>query len=109
MKEMLTAAIDLCVNAHIPAISGIFTTSRLHQVAEEIGFRKYHEIYYKDYKVDDKVAFEDVGIGNHGSALMAYRIPNVEELQEVEVQHSSRFNIQTLDEGSEPTPMPQNV
>ncbi|XP_063394696.1 uncharacterized protein LOC134679678 isoform X1 [Cydia fagiglandana] len=109
MKEMLTAAIDLCANAHIPAITGIFTTIRLHQVAEELGFRKYHEIYYKDYKVDDKVAFEDVGIGNHGSALMAYRIPNVEELQEVEVQHSSRFNIQTLDEGSEPTPITQKV
>ncbi|XP_061705308.1 uncharacterized protein LOC133516407 isoform X1 [Cydia pomonella] len=109
MKEMLSAAIALCVNAHIPAITGIFTTSRLHQVAEEMGFRKYHEIYYKDYKVDGKVAFEDVGSGNHGSALMAYRIPEVEELQEVEAQHSSRFNIQSLEEESDPSIIPHMV
>ncbi|KAI8423625.1 hypothetical protein MSG28_012687 [Choristoneura fumiferana] len=54
MKEMLKSAILLCAGAHVPGISGIFTTCRQQQIAEELGFQKYHEIFYDKYKVEDE-------------------------------------------------------
>ncbi|KAJ0171796.1 hypothetical protein K1T71_012559 [Dendrolimus kikuchii] len=97
-KEMLKAAIALSASANVPAICSIFTTGRLHQIAEELGFEKMNEIYYVRYLIDDKIVFWDTGLGNYGAALMAYRIPNVEEPQELQTQHSSRFVIQPLDD-----------
>lgn len=55
-KEMLKAAIALSANANVPAISGIFTTARGHQVAEELGFEKYNELHYVKYLIDDQVS-----------------------------------------------------
>lgn len=47
--------------------------------------------------------FWDTGLGNYGAALMAYRIPDVEEPVELHPQHSSRFAIQVIeDEEDEP-------
>ncbi|KAI8423619.1 hypothetical protein MSG28_012682 [Choristoneura fumiferana] len=94
MKEMLKSAILLCAGAHVPGISGIFTTCRQQQIAEELGFQKYHEIFYDKYKVEDEIVFWDTGLGNYGAALMAYRLPNVEEPPELKKQQSSRFNVQ---------------
>ncbi|KAI8423614.1 hypothetical protein MSG28_012682 [Choristoneura fumiferana] len=56
-KEMLKSAILLCAGAHVPGISGIFTTCRQQQIAEELGFQKYHEIFYDKYKVEDEYTF----------------------------------------------------
>ncbi|KAI8423617.1 hypothetical protein MSG28_012682 [Choristoneura fumiferana] len=41
-----------------------------------------------------KIVFWDTGLGNYGAALMAYRLPNVEEPPELKKQQSSRFNVQ---------------
>ncbi|XP_075985862.1 uncharacterized protein LOC142982990 [Anticarsia gemmatalis] len=97
-KEMLKAAMLLSASANVPAIAGIFTTSRLHVIAEELGFVKLNEIYYVRYLIDGEVLFWDTGLGNYGAAIMAYRIPDVIEMQEVKVQHSSRFNITMEDD-----------
>lgn len=48
-----------------------------------------------------QVVFVETGAGNYSAALMAYRIPEVEEILEVESQHSSRFNIQTIGDGDQ--------
>ncbi|CAH2268348.1 uncharacterized protein LOC120625317 [Pararge aegeria] len=93
-KEMLKAAIALSENANVPAISGIFTTARGHQMADELGFEKFNELFYVRYLIDNEIVFWDTGLGNYGAALMAYRIPSVEEPQEIQTQASSRFNIQ---------------
>ena len=57
-KELLKAAISLSANANVPAVTGIFTTSRGQQIAEELGFEKYHELYYIKYLIDDEVRYE---------------------------------------------------
>ncbi|XP_030025652.2 uncharacterized protein LOC115444130 [Manduca sexta] len=100
-KEMLKAAVALSASASVPALSGIFTTARLQQIAEEIGFTKLNEIYYIRYLIDEQIVFWDTGLGNYGAALMAYRIPDVEEPQELRTQHSSRFTIQPLEDDDE--------
>ncbi|XP_053620324.1 uncharacterized protein LOC128680879 isoform X1 [Plodia interpunctella] len=100
-KEMLKAAILLCANANVPAITGIFTTSRAQTVAEELGFEKYNEIYYIRYLIDEKIVFHDAGLGNYGAALMGFRIPDVHEQVEAKKQQSSRFNIKPMDEEEE--------
>ncbi|XP_069355575.1 uncharacterized protein [Maniola hyperantus] len=97
-NDMLKAAIALSVNANVPAISGIFTTARGQQMAEELGFEKFNELYYVRYLIDDQVVFCDTGLGNYGAALMAYRIPSVEEAAEIQTQASSRFTIQQPDD-----------
>ncbi|XP_061384703.1 uncharacterized protein LOC116773579 [Danaus plexippus] len=93
-KEMLKAAIGLSESANVPAISGIFTTGRGQQIAEELSFEKFNELYYIRYIINDEIVFWDTGLGNYGAALMAYRIPTVVEPQELQMQPSSRFNIQ---------------
>ncbi|XP_045761793.1 uncharacterized protein LOC123865021 [Maniola jurtina] len=100
-KDMLKAAIALSVNANVPAISGIFTTARGQQIAEELGFEKFNELYYVRYLIDDQIVFWDTGLGNYGAALMAYRIPAVEEMEEIQTQASSRFTIQQPDDDDE--------
>ncbi|KAM3962183.1 uncharacterized protein ACR2FA_003681 [Aphomia sociella] len=100
-KEMLRAAMSLAASANVPAIAGIFTTSRTQQIAEEMGFQKFNEIYYVRYLINEQIVFWDAGLGNYGAALMAYRIPNVEEAQELHAQVSSRFNIQPLDDADD--------
>ncbi|XP_028031234.1 uncharacterized protein LOC114243815 [Bombyx mandarina] len=95
-KELIKAAIALSASANVPAVSGIFTTGRLQQIADELGFKKLNEIYYIRYLVDNQMVFCDTGEGNYGAALMVYRIPDVEEPQELHTQHSSRFNIQPI-------------
>ncbi|XP_052751026.1 uncharacterized protein LOC128200732 [Galleria mellonella] len=97
-KEMLKAAIPLAASANVPAIAGVFTTARSQQIAEELGFEKFNEIYYIRYLIDEQIVFCDTGLGNYGAALMGYRIPNVEESQELHTQQSSRFNIQPIDD-----------
>ncbi|XP_073960813.1 uncharacterized protein isoform X1 [Choristoneura fumiferana] len=93
-KEMLKAAFLLAASANIPAVAGIFTTGNMHKKAEELGFEKYNEIYYVRYLINDEIVFWDTGLGNYGAALMAYRLPNVEEPPELKKQQSSRFNVQ---------------
>ncbi|CAH2058106.1 unnamed protein product, partial [Iphiclides podalirius] len=95
-RDMLKAAVALAYSANVPAIAGIFTTSRGQAVAEEIGFVKFNEIYYVRYLIDDQIAFFDTGLGNYGAAIMAYRIPDVYEPPEVQSQRSSRFNLQPM-------------
>ncbi|XP_047539448.1 uncharacterized protein LOC125072796 [Vanessa atalanta] len=97
-KEMLKAAIALSASASVPAVTGIFTTSRSQQIADELGFEKHHELFYVRYLIDEQIVFWDTGIGNYGAALMAYRIPSVEEPQELKPQASSRFNIQPAED-----------
>ncbi|VVC98334.1 unnamed protein product, partial [Leptidea sinapis] len=77
-KELLKAAIALCESASVPAITGLFFTARGQQIAEELGFQKFHEIYY--------IVFWDTGLGNYGCALMGYRLPSVEEPMEIKAQ-----------------------
>ncbi|CAH0714953.1 unnamed protein product, partial [Brenthis ino] len=93
-KEMLKAAIALSESANVPAVTGIFTTSRGQQITEELGFEKYNELYYVRYLIDDEIVFCDTGMGNYGAALMAYRIPSVEEPVEKDT-HTSRFTLPT--------------
>ncbi|KAL0810862.1 hypothetical protein ABMA28_010166 [Loxostege sticticalis] len=100
-KEMLKSAFGLAASANVPAIAGIFTTGRSQQIATEIGFEKFNEIYYIRYLIDDQIVFWDTGLGNYGAALMGYRIPDVEEQLEMYAQHSSRFNIQPLEDDEE--------
>ncbi|KAL4716761.1 hypothetical protein ACJJTC_001917 [Scirpophaga incertulas] len=97
-KDMLKAAILLAKSAFVPVIAGIFTTARSQQIAEEIGFEKLNEIYYIRYLKDGEVVFSDAGLGNYGAAMMAYRIPGVEEPEELRANTSSRFNVQPLEE-----------
>ncbi|CAH2098319.1 unnamed protein product [Euphydryas editha] len=97
-KEMLKAAIALSASANVPAIAGIFTTSRSQQIAEELGFEKHNELYYVRYLIDEQIVFWDTGVGNYGAALMAYRIPSIEEPQELKAQPSSRFAIQPTED-----------
>lgn len=52
---MLKAAIGLSESANVPAISGIFTTGRGQQIAEELGFEKFNELYYIRYIINDEV------------------------------------------------------
>ncbi|KAF9423673.1 hypothetical protein HW555_000999 [Spodoptera exigua] len=92
-KQMLKAAMALSASAGVAGIAGIFTTARLHTIAQELGFEKLNEIYYVRYLIDGEIVFWDTGLGNYGAAIMALRIPNVEEVQELQTQHSSRFNI----------------
>ncbi|CAG4945076.1 unnamed protein product [Parnassius apollo] len=100
-NEMLKAAIALASSANVPAIAGIFTTSRGQVIAEKLGFVKYNEIYYIRYLIDDKIVFTDTGLGNYGAAFMAYRIPDVEEPQDEQAQRSSRFNVSAIDNEEE--------
>ncbi|KAJ8708399.1 hypothetical protein PYW07_010524 [Mythimna separata] len=92
-KELLKAAIALSSSANVPAIAGIFTTARLQTIATELGFHKLNEIYYIRYLIDGEIVFYDTGLGNYGAAMMAYRIPNVDEPQELSTHQSSRFAI----------------
>jgi hypothetical protein len=48
-----------------------------------------------------QIVFWDTGLGNYGAAMMAYRIPDVEEPAEVQAQTSSRFNMQPVDDEEE--------
>ena len=43
-----------------------------------------------------QIVFFDTGLGNYGAAMMAYRIPDVDEPDELVTQHSSRFNLPDL-------------
>lgn len=52
---MLKAAVGLSASANVPALTGIFTTARSQQIAEEIGFIKCNEIYYMRYLIDEQV------------------------------------------------------
>ncbi|GBP37537.1 hypothetical protein EVAR_28789_1 [Eumeta japonica] len=79
LKEMLKAAMEVCKSAFLPAIAAVFCTARSQQIAQELGFEKYNEIYYVRYLIDDEVVFADAGKGNHGAVLMALRIPGVVE------------------------------
>ncbi|CAK1547678.1 unnamed protein product [Leptosia nina] len=97
-KDMLKAAISLSTAANVPAIAGIFTTGRGQQIADELGFVKFNEIYYIRYLIDDQIVFWDTGLGNYGAALMGYRVPSVEEPEEIQPQTSSRFNVQVANE-----------
>ncbi|CAK1589623.1 unnamed protein product [Parnassius mnemosyne] len=100
-NEMLKAATALASSANVPAIAGIFTTSRGQAIAEKLGFIKYNEIYYIRYLIEDKIVFCDTGLGNYGAALMAYRIPDIEEPPELQAQRSSRLNISPIDNEEE--------
>uniref|UniRef100_A0A2H1VYK7 SFRICE_017195 n=1 Tax=Spodoptera frugiperda TaxID=7108 RepID=A0A2H1VYK7_SPOFR len=114
-KEMLKAATLLSASAGVAGICGIFTTARLHTVAQELGFTKLNEIYYVRYLIDGEIVFWDTGLGNYGAAIMALRIPNVEEVQELQTQHSSRFNIpikmddEETEEDKAQTPAPSDA
>ncbi|KOB76101.1 Uncharacterized protein OBRU01_04361 [Operophtera brumata] len=96
-KEMLLAAYKLAASAFVPAICGIFTTGHTQKIAEDIGFKKLNEIYYIRYLIDELIVFWDTGLGNYGAALMAYRIPDVDEPVDLHPQHSSRFAMQTVE------------
>lgn len=52
---MIKAAVELAKSANVPAITSIFTTGRGQQIAEELGFVKYNEIYYIRYLIDNEV------------------------------------------------------
>ncbi|CAG9122281.1 unnamed protein product [Plutella xylostella] len=41
-----------------------------------------------------KIVFSDTGVGNYSAALMAYRIPEVEEAEELMRGMSSRYTVQ---------------
>ncbi|CAB3220940.1 unnamed protein product [Arctia plantaginis] len=97
-KEMLKAAETLSRSANVPALAGIFTTNRLQVVAEELGYKKLNEIYYIRYLVDGEIVFWDTGLGNYGAAIMACRIPDINEPEEPKVEHSSRFTLQPIDD-----------
>ncbi|XP_068624000.1 uncharacterized protein [Battus philenor] len=98
--DMLKAAIALATSANVPAIAGILTSTRGQVIAQKLRFVKYNEIYYIRYLIDNEIAFFDTGLGNYGAALMGYRIPDVEEPEEIKPQRSSRFNIQPIDDES---------
>ncbi|CAF4941543.1 unnamed protein product [Pieris macdunnoughi] len=100
-KEMLKGAISLSMSANVPAIAGFFTTGRGQQIADSLGFVKFNEIYYVRYIIDDQIVFWDTGLGNYGSALMGYRIPSIEEPEEIQPQASSRFNVQVANDEEE--------
>ncbi|XP_026316117.1 uncharacterized protein LOC113227416 isoform X2 [Hyposmocoma kahamanoa] len=53
IKQLLKSSVGLAASAFVPGMMGIFTTGRGQQIAEEIGFKKYNEIYYIRYIVDD--------------------------------------------------------
>ncbi|CAG5043896.1 unnamed protein product [Parnassius apollo] len=93
VKKMLKSAISLSASANVPAIAGIFTAQRLQDIAEELGFVKLNEILYKNFVINDKVIFTQTGVNNHAAAFMAYRIPNIQETQEMQTQQIPRFNI----------------
>ncbi|KAG7296662.1 hypothetical protein JYU34_020507 [Plutella xylostella] len=93
-KLMLKAAIELTKSAGVPAAAGIFTTGRGQAIADQLGFQKFNEVYYSRYLVDDKIVFSDTGVGNYSAALMAYRIPEVEEAEELMRGMSSRYTVQ---------------
>ncbi|XP_048487335.1 uncharacterized protein LOC105394365 [Plutella xylostella] len=93
-KLMLKAAIELTKSAGVPAAAGIFTTGRGQAIADQLGFQKFNEVYYSRYLVDDKIVFADTGVGNYSAALMAYRIPEVEEAEELMRGMSSRYTVQ---------------
>ncbi|CAK1589628.1 unnamed protein product [Parnassius mnemosyne] len=92
-KQMLKSAISLSASANVPAIAGIFTAQRIQDKAEELGFVKLNEISYKNFVVNDKVIFTGTAVENQAAALMAYRIPNIQETPELPTQQISRFNI----------------
>ncbi|KAJ2944833.1 hypothetical protein O0L34_g1727 [Tuta absoluta] len=97
-KELLKSAKGLAASAFIPAMAGIFQTARMHKIAEEIGFEKYFEIYYIRYLIDGQIIFWDTGAGNYGAAIMGYRIPGVEERDQMLLfQSSTRFNVENDD------------
>ncbi|XP_049706318.1 uncharacterized protein LOC126056625 [Helicoverpa armigera] len=103
-KEMLKAAMSLSSSASVAAIAGIFTTARSQTIAQELGFTKLNEIYYVRYLLDGEIVFYDTGLGNYGAAIMAYRIPNVDEPNDLTTQQSSRFNLQVqLDDETDAT------
>lgn len=52
---MLKAAVLLSESASVPAIAGIFTTNRLQEIANDLGYTKLHEIYYIRYLIDGEV------------------------------------------------------
>ncbi|XP_026735962.1 uncharacterized protein LOC113499629 [Trichoplusia ni] len=95
-KEMLKAAMSLSANASVAALAGIFTTARSQTIAEELGFIKLNEIHYIRYLIDREIVFWDTGLGNYGAAIMAHRIPTVDEPLELQPQHSSRFNVASM-------------
>ncbi|XP_014358841.2 uncharacterized protein LOC106711123 [Papilio machaon] len=95
-KELIKSAISLATSAHVPAISGIFTSQRSQNLAAELGFVKFNEIYYNKYFTNDQVLFTDTD-EDSSAALMAYRIPDVEEVADLEIQQLARFNIETAD------------
>lgn len=54
-KELLKSAMALAASAHVPAISGIFTSKRSQELAAELGFVKFNEILYSKYLNNDQV------------------------------------------------------
>ncbi|XP_049881154.1 uncharacterized protein LOC126377463 [Pectinophora gossypiella] len=92
-KDLIKAGMDLAASAFVPVMAGIFTSGRSQQIADELGFEKYNEIYYIRYLIDDQIVFWDTGTGNYGASIMAYRIPDIEEPEDITVVPSSRFNM----------------
>lgn len=92
-KELLRAGIQQTASASIAAIAGIFTAGRIQTLAAQLGFNKLNEVYYSRYLVDEKLVFYDTGQGNYGGALMAFRIPDVEEPPDVQRELHSRFDV----------------
>ncbi|KPI97720.1 hypothetical protein RR46_02395 [Papilio xuthus] len=93
-KELLKSAMLLAASAHVPAISGIFLSQCSQNLAKELGFVKFNEIYYNKYFINDQVLFTGTD-ENNSAALMAYRIPDVEEVADLEIQQLARFNVES--------------
>ncbi|CAH0403362.1 unnamed protein product [Chilo suppressalis] len=82
------------------AVSAIFASGlHLHLTSGEVE-SFVGPIYKKKNKNlrKYKVVFWDTGLGNYSAALMAYRIPEIEEAVEIKQHGSSRFNVQPLDD-----------
>ncbi|XP_063373384.1 uncharacterized protein LOC134661307 [Cydia amplana] len=91
--ELLKATFPLAASGFIPAVTGIISTGHMQKEAEKLGFQKFNEIYYVRYLIDDEILFWDTGLGNYGAALMGYRLPDVEEIPELQTARSSRFQV----------------
>lgn len=74
-SALIKAAISVCRALKSHAIFGIFTSKSEQELAESLGWQILSEIQYSRWIINDKVVFDDPGIGNYSAALMGVLVP----------------------------------
>lgn len=78
---LLEACLQITARLKLPALVGSFTSGCSQRLAMNAGFRVLSEIRYSRWIVDNRVVFDDPGIGNYSASFMGIIVPEAEVLE----------------------------